>query len=290
MRSAPRLRLTLALLAWPLLGALCDGAATPLNQTCMTDADCDDGLFCNGLEFCSGETCFRDPPPICDDGVECTLDACSEALKGCEHLAPDNDLDGYADANCPATLIGLDCDDQDPNRYPGAPEICDLEGIDEDCDPSTFAGPEGDRDGDGFVATGCCQIDPLDGALRCGQDCDDDNSALHPGTPEICNGLDEDCDEEIDEGVTVMLFEDLDRDGFGAPGTGAPGCLGELDRSQLDGDCDDGNPAIVPGAMVCVDLDNVDICEADGTWSAAVCVGDTSCYPQANGTGVCGLL
>ena len=48
---------------------------------------------------------------------------------------------------------GNDCDDRDPNRFPGNPEVCDPRGIDEDCDPKTVG--EVDKDGDGFISSLC---------------------------------------------------------------------------------------------------------------------------------------
>ncbi len=111
---------------------------------------------------------------------------------------------------------GIDCDDTDENVYPGAPALCD--GKDNDCDPATveFFPPDAwDVDGDG------------DGFLECADDCDDDNATVFPGAPELCDGLDNDCDgaPPIDETT------DLDGDGF-------PVCA----------DCHDGDASIHPAA------------------------------------------
>ncbi len=72
-----------------------------------------------------------------------------------------------------------------------------------------------DHDGDGY-------------SVRQG-DCDDTNSAIYPGAPDIQDGVDNDCDGEIDEGSPES---DDDGDGF----------------ADLDGDCDDGDAAVYPGA------------------------------------------
>ena len=50
---------------------------------CSSDADCDDGLFCNGAETCDTGTgeCLPGTPVDCDDGVGCTVDACIAAKK-----------------------------------------------------------------------------------------------------------------------------------------------------------------------------------------------------------------
>ena len=36
-------------------------------------------------------------------------------------------------------------------------------------------------------------------------DCDDSDSAVNPGASEICNGVDDDCDTQIDEGCNFLV-------------------------------------------------------------------------------------
>ena len=69
---------------------------------------------------------------------------CSERLDECLNECPDTDGDGRSEMSCG----GDDCDDADPDRFPGNTEICDS-GHDEDCDDTTLGG---DRDGDGYDA------------------------------------------------------------------------------------------------------------------------------------------
>lgn len=52
---------------------------------CSADADCTDGLSCNGAERCVGGACQAGPPPDCSDGLACTVDACNEATDLCTH-------------------------------------------------------------------------------------------------------------------------------------------------------------------------------------------------------------
>lgn len=61
--------------------------ATP---QCTTNADCDDGLFCNGAETCSGGSCVSGTAVDCNDGNACTTDSCSESTQSCSNSAVAN--------------------------------------------------------------------------------------------------------------------------------------------------------------------------------------------------------
>ena len=114
---------------------------------CSSDAACDDGLFCNGVERClpgaagaDAAGCVPGASPClggerCDEGGDACLESCA--------ITPDADGDGVVALACG----GLDCDDTRPDVFPGNVEVCDDASLDEDCDPSTV-GTE-DRDGDG---------------------------------------------------------------------------------------------------------------------------------------------
>ena len=165
----------------------CDPGEGLTGQDCEVDEDCDDGIFCNGTEKCGAGACFRFSVD-CNDGIECTEDSCDETRRSCRNEAPDADEDGVRDHNCLALdglPLGYDCDDEDPNRYPGNAEVCDAEHHDEDCDPETF-GAE-DQDGDGHFDVGCCNVDEDDGTLYCGTDCDDTLATIVPGS-QVCDG------------------------------------------------------------------------------------------------------
>ena len=89
-----------------------------------------------------------------------------------------------------------DCDDDDPSRYPGAEEVPD-DGVDQDCDGADATQCFADLDGDGF---GDLPIVGVDGCTAAGLvdragDCDDTDAATHPGAPELCDTIDQDCDE-----------------------------------------------------------------------------------------------
>ncbi len=78
--------------------------------------------------------------------------------------------------------------------------IGDTEGLDND----------GDMLYDADDPDCACADDDLDGVTLCDGDCDDTNETVFPGAPEICDGLDNDCDEAVDEGLGTT-FCDLPR-------------------------------------------------------------------------------
>lgn len=245
---------------------------------CNVDADCGHRTFCGGLARCQpgssradGRGCVRDRPPCAAGQV------CNELLHTCSDQCPDADGDGQTAQSCG----GTDCDDSDPQRYAGNTEICDAMKRDEDCDPTTFG--YRDSDGDGYVDAACCNGD------RCGNDCDDTQPSVHPNQPEVCNHRDDSCSGVIDDGVAVVVYLDADHDGYGA-GPGAPGCPGDVGYSLLGNDCDDANPAITPGAMVCQPAESVSayaICDSAGVYKPSKCQGQAVCHPQPNGLGFC---
>lgn len=67
---------------------------------CNSDAECDDGNVCNGVEQCAESFCFPGTPLTCDDGDSCTDDRCDPG-QGCVHEENDTcDADGaFIEAN-----------------------------------------------------------------------------------------------------------------------------------------------------------------------------------------------
>lgn len=240
----------------------CDGAAPQFPETgvglCDSDDDCSDGRFCSGVEQCAPASAAADDrgcipgPPACQFGL-----LCNEAESRCEAdcaLVADVDGDGSDSIACG----GDDCDDSNPNRFPGNVERCDPLGVDEDCDPGTLAGStDGDRDDDGFISVDCCN--ETSSGIVCGDDCDDRRGAAQPGADETCNTSDDDCDGRVDEGVTTTYFVDADGDGFGTSAEPSLEACARPDGYRDDGtDCDDSAPFVHPGAYDRCDAPMVD--------------------------------
>lgn len=138
-----RLLLGLTALAFVSAPALAQGL-------CTSDAMCDDGRFCNGLERCAPASSAADSSGcVPADSMPCAPGICDEDSDRCLGSCTDADGDGFEDVACG----GSDCDDSDANRYPGNVEICDALGIDEDCDGTTIG--DRDADGDGFIDAAC---------------------------------------------------------------------------------------------------------------------------------------
>ena len=130
--------------------------AATADPVCTNSGECSDGRFCNGAERCVPGSpgadsfgCVRSATDACAEGTVCdeANDRCGDPT-GCV-TNPDRDGDGHDRIECG----GDDCNDNDLNRYPGNTEVCDDEGHDEDCDPSTPG--RRDADGDGFVDSEC---------------------------------------------------------------------------------------------------------------------------------------
>lgn len=90
-----------------------------------------------------------------------------------------------------------------------------------------------DRDGDGFKKS---------------DDCDDNDANINPNATEVCDGVDNDCDGEVDEDLATTYFADADGDGYGDSDNTTSACSLPSGYVTNDKDCDDTNADVNPDA------------------------------------------
>ncbi|MBK9646705.1 MAG: FG-GAP repeat protein [Deltaproteobacteria bacterium] len=210
--------------------------------------DCDDGdaaVFVGATERC--------------DAVDNNCDGATDEGVQIE-LYIDADLDGYGgpttglacSASAGFAITFSDCDDLRDDVFPGAMEICD--GADQNCDDQIDEGALltwfMDEDGDGhageaIIAEAC---EAPDGHYAEVTDCDDTDATLSPDAEEICDGADQNCDGEADEGAFTAFYEDVDGDGFGDSAVRIDACEVPTGYVVDGGDCSSADAAVFPGA------------------------------------------
>ncbi|QTA88133.1 MopE-related protein [Desulfonema magnum] len=178
-----------------------------------TSGDCDDddsSVNPGAEEICNHK----------DDNCDDKTDEC------CVVYYKDADGDGYSDGTgseprCDRpegykseeelTATSGDCDDDDSSVNPGAEEICNHK--DDNCDDKTdeccvvyYKDADGDGYSDGTGSEPTCDkpegYKSEDELAALFGDCNDEEFYINPGiTREVCNGVDDNCDEQIDEYV-----------------------------------------------------------------------------------------
>jgi hypothetical protein len=175
-------------------------------------------------------------------------------VERCPVWYKDDDRDGYTDGttkvSCekPAGYVSQalpgDCDDNDKN-----------------INPNTVWFRDEDKDGyypEGFTAVSCTAPAGYVLSAKPG-DCNDNDPNINPGKAEICDGKDNNCNNQIDEGVLLVFYKDSDKDGY-TDGTTKVSCEKPSDEyvsSATSGDCNDNDPNINPGKTeICDNKDN----------------------------------
>lgn len=125
-KSTPKYKVAVVSLA---LCTLCVGLALfatgcVIQPPCMTDADCDDGLFCNGAETCVDEVC-QDGTNPCEEGQDCDEDNAVCVVEGCQSNedCPEGEVCDVQTAECfePVNLYATTRFDTDKDTVHMAP-------------------------------------------------------------------------------------------------------------------------------------------------------------------------
>jgi len=270
---------------------------TPTNEICDgLDNDCD-GMIDEGVKITTyldadgdgfGD---RDTPAVScvppdgyvSDGSDCN-DACDSCHPGaaeiCDEL--DNDCDGvvdegvlttfyrdadgdgYGDIATKAQACGqpdgyvidhTDCDDTNAGINPGADEVCDGS-VDENCSGAADEGCEctnGEERQCGPTDVGECEY----GTQTCTDGAWGVCEGLVGAEEETCDGLDNDCDGEVDNGVLNIFYLDADNDGYGYADATTQACILPTGYQENSLDCNDSDPNVNPAAEEILDeIDN----------------------------------
>ncbi len=296
--------------------AVSHGACDQPTGAVADATDCDDedaGVNPGADEVCDASDVDEDCDGLADDDDPSLLPGSLLSWYA------DGDSDGYGDAamasaSCEApsgaVADATDCDDGDAGINPGAQEICDAWGLDEDCDgladdddASVLAGSTttwfNDLDGDGYgdpnASSQACDRPSSTVGVELASDCDDSDASINPDGQEVCDAwdLDEDCDglaDDLDTSVDASTYAewyaDRDGDGYGDAARASESCDGAAGEVADATDCDDDDASSHPGATD-VPGDGIDQdCDgADATGPATDDTGDPSGDDTGSGGG-----
>jgi len=229
-------------------------------------SSCSDGIQ-NGDETdidCGGPDC-----PTCPDDTDDDGDGFSENEGDCDDNNPDiypgvleyrdADGDGYGNPNESREVCDRFSNIGAANGdYVSQAGDCDDDNPEINPDAFEICGNGIDENCDGSDGICTDEDNDNDGYSALEGDCNDNDPSINPGAEEVCyDGIDNNCDGQIDEKSTFYI--DRDGDGYGDVNSRAYDlCLPRLGMVLVAGDCDDRNPSVHPGAEeICGDrLDN----------------------------------
>jgi hypothetical protein len=176
-----------------------------------------------------------------------------------------------------------DCDDNNGAIHPGAAEVCD--GVDNNCASGADEGVmttyyrDLDNDGHGNAGATMAACSAPSGYVSSSDDCDDNTNLRYPGKAEVCDGVDNNCNVTVDEGVTSTFYRDFDGDGYGTTGDTQQRCAAGGGYIANNTDCNDNSSSIHPNTPeVCFNsvdencsntLDDTPECSIDCNWDGA---------------------
>ncbi|RZO64665.1 MAG: hypothetical protein EVA89_04050, partial [Sandaracinaceae bacterium] len=253
------------------------------------DDDCNDtcaACYPGRAEVCDSED--NDCDGSTDEGVLSTFyrdmdgdgfGVTSSSTQACSQPA------GYAGT-------GGDCNDACATCNPSATEVCDT--LDNDCDAGVDEGVQtrfyrdADGDGHGLASSSVLACSAPSGHVTSMDDCDDTCGVCYPGNAEVCDGENNDCDADVDEGVLDTFYRDGDGDGHGRDDMTTLACSPPSGYAGMGMDCDDAASTTYPGASeLCNAID--DDCDGSRDETFTCVEGEstgctTSCGTRGTGT------